>query len=312
MRCRRPLVLTLVLCLSVLSTACASSSKADRTAPPDVAGNASGAPPQEPTAPDPAAADRRLADAPAATTAAGTAHTSFSVEIMLPPGAPGPAGNRPVRFGGDGAIDFARGQAQATLDLTGLLAGREMEGDATFESVIDGDVFYLRSPLLASLVGARTPWVKVDPTAVTSATGIDLGQVSGLGPAGGGAHLAFLGGVVDGSVVELGAADVRGVSTTHYRATVDLRRAVEATGAVIDARQLDRFAAGVGRNLVVDAFLDQEGRLRRLRYDHPAPGATGGPIQQVGVEYFDFGAPVAVDVPTPDQVSDLGTDLGGG
>lgn len=310
MRCRRSLLVALLL--AVATTACASTSPSKPSASPPPGAPAAGAR-SEAEAESATAADR-LAAAPAATMAAGTAHTSFGAKITRPAGAsaPDPKGaGDPLSFDGDGVIDFANGRGRTNLDLTRLLAAQYVDNvDGNFETVIDGDIIYVRSPFLASMVAAETPWLKVDPSTIDSGTGIDLGQLSGLGSPESGAHLGFLAGVVKGSVTDLGTETIRGSTTTHYRGTVDLGAAVEAAGALVDAEQFKRFAAALGPELVVDAFLDDDGRLRRLSYDQPVPGTPGGASQRVEVEYFDFGAPVDISIPTPDQVTDLSDLLG--
>ncbi|MGI9118798.1 MAG: hypothetical protein ACR2G7_01490 [Acidimicrobiales bacterium] len=256
----------------------------------------------------------RLEAAPAATIAAGTAHTSFGAKATLPAGASVPEAEGtgdPLSFDGEGVIDFANGRGRTNLDLTALMAAQGPgQVDGNFETVIDGDIVYVRSPFLASLVAAETPWIKVDPSTIESGTGIDLGELSALGSFESGAHLAFLGGVVKGSVRNLGTETIRATTTTHYRGTVDLRAAVEAAGALVDPERFNRFATALGPELVVDAFLDDGGRLRRLSYDQPLPGGQGGASQRVELEYFDFGAPVNISIPTPDQVTDLSQVLG--
>lgn len=309
MRCRRPLLVALLL--AVATTACASTSPSKPAASPTSGAPAADA--RSDNEAESAAAERRLAAAPAATMAAGTAHTSFGAKITRPAGAsaPDPKGaGDPLGFEGEGVIDFANGRGRTDLDLTRLLAAQYLDDvDGNFETVIDGDLVYLRSPFLASMVAAETAWLKVDPSTIESGTGIDLGQLSGLGAPESGAHLAFLAGVVKGSVRDLGTETIRATTTTHYRGTVDLGAAVEAAGALVDAEQFKRFAATLGSELVVDAFLDDDGRLRRLSYDQPLPGGQGG-VSRAEVEYFDFGAPVDISIPTPDQVTDLSNLLG--
>ncbi len=172
------------------------------------------------------------------------------------------------------------------------------------ETILDGGRHYVRSPLLASLVGIATPWMRIDPAALPSAgPGAALGQLGQLPAGESTAPLALLAGVEESSVQPLGEGQVGGETTAHIAATVELRAAVEGVGALIDTGQFEEFAARLGATVVdVEAHLDGHGRLRRLSYEHPVPG---GGAQRLELEYSDFGSPVEIALPPDDQVTDL-------
>jgi hypothetical protein len=250
-----------------------------------------------------AGAEERLAAAPAATVAAGTARTTFTATLIDVGG----AGSGTVSFGGDGEIDFEGQRASSRSDLTEVLRTGGMEGvDGEMESVIDGSISYLRSPFFTTMVGAPTPWIRIDPAALESVTGMDMTQLSGLTSNDPNAQLAFLAGVVEGSVQEVGASDVRGTPTTRFRATVDLRKAAEDAGAVTDPAQFEQFVTTLGGSeLTVEVDLDDDDRVRLLSYEHQLPAESGGGRQQIALEYFDFGTDVDISIPPDDQVTDL-------
>ncbi len=292
----------LLIASLLLAAAGCSSDEAAPSSPADraTAGD------QETTKPTDSAAvtpEDRLAAAPAATIAAGTARTTF-LATLVDVGGPGAGA---VSFGGEGEIDFENQRASSRSDLTELLRNGEMgDIDGELESVVDGPVSYLRSPFFTTMVGAPTPWIRIDPAALESATGMDMTQLSGLTANDPNAQLAFLAGVVEGSVEELGAGEVRGTPTTRLRATVDLREAAEDAGAVSDPQVFEQFIASVGGGeLVVEVDLDDDDRVRRLTYEHRLPAEGGGGHQRVELEYFDFGADVAISLPPDDQVTDL-------
>ena len=86
-------------------------------------------------------------------------------------------------------------------------------------------------------------------------------------------------------VETLGDAEIRGVAADHYR-------------AYIDENELDEDAGSYGpRGLVVDAWIDDDGLLRRIRIPFGGPEA---PVEVI--DLYDFGVPVDVEAPPADEV----------
>jgi hypothetical protein len=84
-------------------------------------------------------------------------------------------------------------------------------------------------------------------------------------------------------VDKLGSEEIRGVTTTHYRA------------------HLDKTKAGLGilkdEPGVVDAWIDDQGLPRRIRVPF------GGENEAAGVfDLFDFGVPVDVEAPPANEI----------
>lgn len=240
---------------------------------------------------------RRLAAAPEATAAAGSARTTMVASLSGIPGHPDG-----LTMSGHGQIDFDARRSHSTLDLSELFPGGDVApADPSMETILDDGQRYVRSPLLTSLVGITTPWMRIDPAALPSAgPGAALGQ---LGQLAAGAPLALLAGVQEDSVQTLGEGQVGGETTSHIAATVELRAAVEGAGASTETGELQEYAARLGATVIdVEVHLDGHGRLRRLSYEHPVPG---GGAQRLELEYSDFGSPVEIALPPDDQVTDL-------
>jgi hypothetical protein len=81
----------------------------------------------------------------------------------------------------------------------------------------------------------------------------------------------------------VGEEEVREVPTVHYALTVECEAAVE-------------FFSCERSTEVVDVWLDEEGLVRRIGVDTPPPAT---------IEFFDFGEPVEIEPPPPDQVKDV-------
>jgi hypothetical protein len=97
---------------------------------------------------------------------------------------------------------------------------------------------------------------------------------------------------------------VRGTPVTHYRATIDLRRAAEKSGAVTDPAQFERFVAHLGTDeMEVEVWVDRDGRVRRQQFEQPIP--DDGRSVTVRIELDEFGTTDQPEIPDPDDVTDI-------
>jgi hypothetical protein len=243
----------------------------------------------------------------------------FALDFDLAfPGMPGS-----FAFAGEGAFDPESERATMTIDLSSLaglmgglmggLGGQPDPGAPDFDdpegwkidAIVDGKVVYLRFPAMASELPEGKSWVRMD----TTASGADqaFGGLSGFedfasqDPR----ELLELLEKVSGEIETVGAEDVRGTPTTHYRATIDLRDLGklapsagdedEQFGAMFD--QLFE-QAGLGE-MPFDVWLDEEGLVRKVQasFSMAPPGEDGSLEASMGFELYDYG--VAVDVTPP-------------
>ena len=130
-------------------------------------------------------------------------------------------------------------------------------------------------------------------------------------------------------VTTVGHEQVGGVDTTHVTATLSMGQALDAAGAdrariESSLRQMPGVSDAVeSMSFPVDVYLDADGYVRRvtIAYDlggssgaaAPSdPGSTaGGLMAGLGLtmtmttDYGDFGQPVSITEPTPDQTVSL-------
>ncbi len=177
-----------------------------------------------------------------------------------------------------------------------------------------GKTVYVMLPAAESSVTGGKPWIKVDPSelGVSKSSGLDF---TGQDPT---QLLATLRGVSD-SVTKVGTTEVRGVETTHYRAQVDLAKAVQASGA--DASSLEQVTKTLGSGTIPeDVYLDSDGLPRRFAVSinpvlpSTSAGSSAAPSSfTVTVDLYDFGKTdtSGIAAPPADQVGDLGSLLGG-
>jgi hypothetical protein len=241
----------------------------------------------------------------ARTEAAGSARIEVSVQ--------GPGMTRPVVA--TGAYDFDARIVRMEMDLGAAL--RSMgEVDASpllslagpVQVIIAADAAYLRMPLLDALAGTQGRWVRVDLATLGADTSSPWQE-----PAGDPGQLLDLLRAEGVQVVTVGPDTVRGVATTHSRASLDVAALAGSvagrTSGGPDAAQLEelrRALADADTTVTLDVWVDDAGRVRRLSTTVTTPE---GPAT-VTLELFDFGATVDTSVPRPDQVIDL-ADLEG-
>lgn len=237
-----------------------------------------------------------LAGASAKTQAAGSSKMALDIGV----GAPG--GGQQVRISGHGDFDYPGRKGNLTMRVPTAAGGQ----GGTLDIVVMGDVVYERSP---TGVGPPLPngktWVKLDIRQLGNG---NAAQSQATDPR---QALRFLAGV-DGKVDTVGKETLRGARTTHYRTTLDLHKAASAAGQDGDA--INQLSQQLGTSTVpADIWVDDEGRLRRLRYAADLKGGAQADTRiEVSLELFDFGTAVKVTPPPAGQVAEAGGLLGGG
>jgi hypothetical protein len=184
---------------------------------------------------------------------------------------------------GSGAFDYAR--HEGTLALT-------LPGGSVEQRVVGGKVYLALSQQPGTFYALTLDQVQ----------GTSLGASSDPS-----ASFASLSAASD-DVRAVGQERLRDAVTTHYRGTVDVKKALaQSTGAARQVAQATLARSGLAR-LPFDAWVDDEGRLRKYvqRSEVPASDATGGrPVQSTTtLELFDYGVDVAVTAPPAASVKD--------
>ena len=213
---------------------------------------------------------------------------------------------------GTGSVDFATQQAVLSLGRTGSAAAR----DDQFVVVVDGGRDYLTAAgPQGGMPGtsAGRPWLAGTPAQV-AATGHE--RISPLDTLivrpGAGTALALLRGAV--VALAYGGQEIRGEGTLRVSVHNDLQQAVRASPP--DQRPaLLAAAAAIGPVLwPADVWIDQQGRVVRLEIaEDPELHTTttrgnlfitddGNPLALTDLDFYDFGAPAKISVPSPDQV----------
>jgi hypothetical protein len=106
---------------------------------------------------------------------------------------------------------------------------------------------------------------------------------------------------------------VREVPTDHYRVTADLNRAAGRQPKLM-RESIRLFVAAVGRTrLPMDVWLDDQGLVRRFtvayNLDGPLSKVPGAGLD-VRAELYDFGIPVRIAQPPPEEIIELSELVG--
>jgi hypothetical protein len=228
------------------------------------------------------------------TEAAGGAEVVFSMRMESP------ALPEPLVMNGSGVEDASNRRARLTFDSAAM---------GNMEVVSDDLTMYVRSDLLGAALGGKE-WMKIDMKRAMSSMGLDLGGSGQFGQSAS-EQLRMLR-TVSGDVSEKGHEQVAGTETTHYSATVDLRRYPD----VMPEDQRDAARQGVERlieltgqsEFPMDVWIDGDERVRRMTWKQ---SIRQGPVDMkmdVTAEYVRFGVPVDIDPPDDGDVFDA-TDL---
>ncbi len=213
-----------------------------------------------------------------------------SAKVLLVTTVSGDAlGDVQVRMRGPIGFDPPRGR------LVGTFRGDTLhEGSRRAMTIFEGKTTYLRVPELGGGLPQGKRWVRFDLQKVAAQQGLDLSGMT-WGSADPARMLSFIRDVA--SVQEVGSATIRGVDTTHYRGTIDVED-------LLSGRAADLGVTGAN-SIPVDAWVDAEGRLRRLVYSFEASLHGQRVEQALRMDVFAFGADVDYDLPPEHRVIDM-------
>lgn len=236
-----------------------------------------------------------LSLASAKTTEAKTARFTLSMDSDIA------GAGEELNVQGEGAMDFATNTMHMTMDA----AGEQVE------MVFDGKAYYMKIPSLQSDPDAAQafggkPWLKMDLEALSEASGTDLTGLSQNTNNDPTQALRYLQGASD-DVREVGKEQVRGVETTRYTATLDLRKALEEQAPEYREQMEKSLEQLTSTSLPADVWIDGEGRLAKMEYTmavKESAAQPGGNVKTT-MEFFDYGTAVDVTVPPADQVTDF-------
>jgi hypothetical protein len=281
---RRRAFLLLAGLLGLVPLACGGGGDDDATAGGQVTG---------------ADAQATIVQAASRTAASSSARFSFTASLS--------GGAVEGSWSGEGA--FAGAKGRMTLDLSGLGTGAGAFAGGKTEVVTDGLVAYMKvPPSLVQALPQGKAWLKLDLAKLGEAQGIDLAQLMQFNQSNPNGALRYLRGATE-NFEAVGEEEVRGVETTHYRGTIDLR-AVASQAPPAARKSYERIIEISGTSRIpMEAWIDDDGLARRLRYEQPLGHGQGN--LAFTMDLYDFGVDVAVRIPPQPQTIDLMELIGG-
>jgi hypothetical protein len=216
------------------------------------------------------------------------------------------SGSQNVPLKARGQLDAGGRKGRLIFDAAGLPG---MSGGGQIEQIIDGEILYMKMPALTQQLGSKQEWLRIDYGVIGKELGIDLSslQQGGNDPR---QMLAQLR-AVSGEVEKLGTEEVRGVETTHYKASVDLRKSPDS----LPEQQREAARTSIERLIEltgsstypIEIWVDDDKLVRRMKiaYSFDVPGQDDKAKFQMTMDLFDFGTPVNVTPPPKEQVADI-------
>ncbi|MEV5434886.1 hypothetical protein AB0K80_02460 [Streptomyces sp. NPDC052682] len=201
------------------------------------------------------------------------------------------AGGTRVTIRGEGGYDYRRRLGQLKVLLPQDPAGADPHRPIT-ELLAPGALFMKNR-------GAGVPadkWVRVDTGTLSDGNLVTGGATDPFAAAE----------VLRGTrtATYLGRTEVAGTEVRHYRGTADLGQAAQAASAA-GKGPLEAAAKGFATaDVPFDAYLDDQGRLRKVRHRFSfVNGRHGKPVAVASTTVlYDFGAPVRVRLPAAGDI----------
>ncbi|MFE7096085.1 hypothetical protein [Streptomyces erythrochromogenes] len=192
-------------------------------------------------------------------------------------------GGTRVTIRGEGGVDFKKRMGQLLVLLPADVKGEDEHRPIT-ELLVPG-ALYMKNR------GAGVPadkWVRVDTTTLADGNLVTGGATDPLIAA------ELLRAAQE--VTYVGETEVAGAKVRHYRGTTDIGRAAASASAEMRGA-LEAAAKGFSKDTVpFDAYLDEEGRLRKVR--HRFTYVNNGVIDVSSTTLlYGFGTPVTVVLP---------------
>ncbi|MBT2391295.1 hypothetical protein J7E87_18125 [Streptomyces sp. ISL-1] len=193
-------------------------------------------------------------------------------------------GGTRVTIRGEGGYDFVRRMGQLTVVLPKGPAGADEHRPVT--ELLAPGALYMKNR------GAGVPvdkWVRIDTTTLEDGNLVTGGATDPLAAA------ELLRSARD--VTYVGEEKLAGTKVWHYRGITDIAQAARVAEPHARAA-LAAAAKGFAMDTVpFDAYLDDEGRLRKVRHRFSFTNETGTVAVTSTTLLYDFGTPVAVRLP---------------
>jgi hypothetical protein len=231
-----------------------------------------------------------------------------------------PQVGKSFRFTGEGVSDVRGQRGTAHMDMSQMAELAKQEGQSgpmtdadtwQMDMVFDRRFFYMKFPLASAGLGGKE-WAKFDILKVSEALGIDpvlaRAQQQQGDPV---MSLQYMRSVSD-DVEQIGTETIRGVETTHYRATIDLRKYVDLVPREKREeaeRSVDRLIelSGGEETADMEVWVGKDKLVHRLKQEQnlKLPGQNQVSRGAFTTDFVDHDAKVRITPPDKDEVRDI-------
>jgi hypothetical protein len=244
-----------------------------------------------------------LARAAYVTSAVSGAHMALAAQVSA-------SGlSSPVTISGEGFFDYRAREGMMSLEMSGLPAGGSATGGPSslhVEELIKPAALYVGSPLFAGKLPGGARWMKLDLASLDQSLGFNPQQLIG-GESNPAQFLEYLK-ASGGAVTVVGHESVRGVPTTRYAGTIDLKK----LAAVMPSPNRAQLRAALAKviaetgvsSLPVEAWVDAGRLVRRITTTFSVSANGQSARMSLTFELFGFGATPAVTAPPEGEVYD--------
>jgi hypothetical protein len=179
---------------------------------------------------------------------------------------------------------------QHAARLTGVYENFPKQGTVPVDSITILPDIYLKSPIFGGTAIPSGKWLHIDIAKTGKELGIGDPTQFGSGDP---SQVMQTLRAVSSRVEQVGTEDVRGVPTTHYRGTVELRRLPEVTPPARRAaakRSADRLIQLIGSDSYpLEVWVDRHRLVRRMHLKMTMNVQGRSLTQDMTIELFDFG-----------------------
>lgn len=216
--------------------------------------------------------------------------------------------SQPIAMTGAGSVDATDHAGSIAFDMS-IPELRQLlpstGGALHMDMIIRGSTLYMRLPAAigSKLPGGR-PWWKIDLSKAHSSIP-GLGSLGAPGFEDPSQFLQYLRGA-GGGVTKVGTDTVAGVSTTHYRATIDLSKVIDRLPAKSRSVARGLLAMVHAKKLPVDVWIDSNNLVRRMEFSMNLTVAGGQSLSMhMQLTIPQYGAQPEPAAPPAGQVTDM-------
>jgi hypothetical protein len=243
-----------------------------------------------------------------------TSSSGYKIAMTLSETVPQLGGS--IHGTGTGSFNVPKHSGQMSIDMS-LPGAASAIGNLDIHEIVLGQNIFLELPsLIASRLPGGKPWVEVNLSSLGKDAGVSglSSLTGGPGSTDPGQFLQYLRATSSG-ITNLGSATVNGISTTHYRGTIELSKVSSALPASQRSTASQAIASlekltGL-KTMPVDVYVDSANLVRRLDLSYNVTTAGQSVSSQIQIDFTAYGPQPVPSPPPSGEVGSLSSLLSG-